>query len=117
MLWIQIRSDRHNFGGAGFVSVSHKCKAKLPNYTFFQKFKCTVQNIENYDTYEEKEKNILNWHCCEEKFIHISNTCKTWYRIHFRIRIRIGIKLQSIIRIRIFIKIMLIQNTEFFLFK
>ncbi len=32
MLWIPIRSDRHRFGGSGFVSISAKCKAKLNSF-------------------------------------------------------------------------------------
>jgi hypothetical protein len=38
VLWIRIRSDRHNFAISGPVSISTKCKDKLYGYLFFRKF-------------------------------------------------------------------------------
>jgi hypothetical protein len=39
------------------------------NYTFSRQFQYSVKNIENYDTCnaDEKDKNNVNWHCCELK--------------------------------------------------
>jgi hypothetical protein len=67
LIGIRIRSDRHRWVGSGLafracrsrsgsVSISTNFK---PKYTFFRKSQQPVQNIENYDTYDNGEKDKI----------------------------------------------------------
>ncbi len=66
--------------GSGSVSISTKCEAELYD-TFSKKFHNTVENIENYDTYEadKKDKTMFTGTAVNES--KNSNMCKIWGRI------------------------------------
>jgi hypothetical protein len=117
VVWIRIRLDLHHLGesgsesasrscwseaGSGSVSISTKCKVKL--YFFPRKYLIyrTVQNMDNYDAYDADEKDKTKWTGTAvnkiQKFFCFQNMCKTWLKI--RIRIWIGITVESRIRIR-----------------
>ncbi len=117
MFWIQNRSDRHHFrrSGSGSVSISTECKGKL-NFFSGKSYKVPYRYYPKHWKFchlwraDSKDETILTGTAVNKmhKSKRIYNMCQTWDQN--RIRVWIGIKTES--RIRIGIKTLPIHNTD-----